>query len=93
MSNQSFNSTKLRELLTETHVAYQNATTTTRDLSFVGPKAFKSWLREEFKLMIIFVKNAAKCGIINSEDDPFGQVLNDCVTLKICTHAQHLSYR
>ena len=32
--------------------------------------------------MIMLVKHSDKCGIINSETNPFGQWLNDCTTLK-----------
>ena len=75
----------LREILTELHVAGQRVdgpTTTKRNVAFVGPKDLKSWIREEFKSIIMLIKCKTKFGIINLEGNSFGQRLNDYATLK-----------
>ena len=63
VSNQSFNDPALREILTETHISGQRVVgglTTTIYVPFVVLKELKSYMREEFKLMIILIKCVAK---------------------------------
>ena len=85
MYKQSFNDQSLREFLTKVHAYGQRVggdNSTKRDAPFVGHKDLKSWIREEFKLIILFIKNIIKSKLMHSEGTPFGQELNDCVTLK-----------
>ena len=84
MSKQYFDNTDLRELLTETHASGQRVArniSTTRDAPLIVSKTLKYWMREEFKLMIIFITHITKCGLINP-GKLFGQGLSDCATLK-----------
>ena len=65
-SKQSFNDLVLRELLTEAHVSSQRVggvIAMIRDAPFVGPKDLNSWVREEFKLIILFINKIVKCGL------------------------------
>ena len=55
---------------------------TTRGAVFIGSKDLKSYLREELKFMIMFVKCIVKLGHTHVEGNPFVQFLNDYVTLK-----------
>ena len=74
-SKQSFNNLTLREILTEAHVSCQRvgrAFATTRDVPFVGPKDLKSWVRDEFKVMILFIKYIVKSGSMCLEGNPVG---------------------
>ena len=75
----------LRELLNETHVSGQRVDgdiATTRGTPFIVPKDLNSWMREEFKLMTMFIKCVTKCGLLNLEGKQLRQVLNECATLK-----------
>ena len=72
-------------MLTETCLSGQRVTkdvATARDAALITHKGLNSWVREEFKLMIIFITCISKCALINSEGKPFGQALNDCDALK-----------
>ena len=80
-----FNKPALRKSLTESRVSGQRVSgiiIASRGVPFFGRKGLKSWEREEFKLMITFVKLIDKLGLTYSEGNPFVQALNYCATLK-----------
>ena len=52
------------------------------DVPFVGPKDLNSWVREEFKLIMTFIKCVTKYEIINSEGNTFSQGLSNCTAFK-----------
>ena len=66
MSKKVFNDPALRELLTEAHDSdhrVSGAIATTRYAPFIGTKDLKMRVKEEFKLMMLFIKHMVKCGL------------------------------
>ena len=74
MSKQAFDSLALRESLTETRASGQRvggAVGKTRGIAFIVINKLKSWMREEFKLMISLMKHIVKLGHERVEGNPF----------------------